>query len=135
VVGAGSRVAYYPPCVHRFAVREFISSMVPPLLTVSYFSFRSIADQQTGLEKTDGWKPNVGLMTANRPSLYADLYASEEQENNEDQHDETQTAAGIVSPATAVGPGRQRPESYQKQDYNKNGQHVGVAPIAVAAQP
>ena len=51
------------------------------------------------------------------------LYAPEEQENHEDQHNETQTAAGVVAPTTAIRPSRQRPECYQKQDHNQNGQH------------
>jgi hypothetical protein len=107
--------------VRRFAglLREFLFSIVAPLVDGLLFFVPFSSRSTNGLEKTDGLEAlwfraflDVGLATSNSPSLLANLYASEEQENYEDQHDETETAAGIVSPTTAVRPGWQRPESY-----------------------
>jgi hypothetical protein len=130
VVAAESRVAYYPPCVRRFAgpLREFLSSIVTPLVDglLVFVPFRSRSTNE--LEKNRRTRsPLVPELPQRRPRIVEQakpscgLYASEEQENYEDQHDEAETAAGIVSPTAAVGPGWQRPESYQKQDYNQNG--------------
>jgi len=70
--------------------------------------------------------PRVGRTLA--PST-APLQSAHEQQHDQDDHDDARNAAGIVAPAAAVGPGRQRTDQYQHKDDEKNGSegHV-VAP-------
>jgi hypothetical protein len=51
------------------------------------------------------------------------LDAPHEKENNQDQHDEAQTAAGVVSPTTAIRPSRQSPECDQEQNHDEYSEH------------
>jgi hypothetical protein len=48
---------------------------------------------------------------------------SGKQQNDHDDYDQTQAATGVVTPRTAIGPGRQRTEQQKDQQYDKNRVH------------
>ncbi len=51
------------------------------------------------------------------------LNAAHQQQNEKDDNDQTETAAGIITPATAMGPGRQGSDQEENQDDKKDGAH------------
>ncbi len=49
------------------------------------------------------------------------LDTSHEQEDDEDEYDQAQTAAGVVSPTAAMGPSGQSSECNQEQNHDEYG--------------
>src|SRR5215467_10578194 len=62
------------------------------------------------------------------------LYPSKKQKDHEDQNDESETAAGVVAPAGAVGPCRQSTERNQEQNHNEYGYHMCIRPLSRGVQ-
>jgi hypothetical protein len=62
------------------------------------------------------------------------LYAPKEQEYHEDQNDEAEAAARVVSPPGAVSPRRQSTKRNQEQNHNEYGNHVCIRPLSRGVQ-
>lgn len=58
------------------------------------------------------------------------LNPSKEQEYDEDQNDEAETPARVVTPAGTVRPCRQGAERNQEQNHNEYGNHVCIRPLS-----
>jgi hypothetical protein len=62
------------------------------------------------------------------------LYAPKEQEYHEDQNDEAEAAARVVSPPGTVSPRRQSTKRNQEQNHNEYGNHVCIRPLSRGIQ-
>ena len=62
------------------------------------------------------------------------LYPSKEQEYDQDQNDEAETAARVVTPAGTVRPSRQGAERNQEQNHNEYGNHMCIRPLSRGVQ-
>lgn len=61
----------------------------------------------------------------------ASLQAAQQNQDNEDYQHQTQAAAGIVAPAGAVRPGRQRADQQQNDDDQENGSQHGSSRLSL----
>lgn len=62
------------------------------------------------------------------------LYAPKKQEYDEDQNDEAETTARVITPAGAIRPCRQSTERNQEQNHNEYGNHVCIRPLSRGVQ-
>ena len=61
---------------------------------------------------------------AARRHWLADLYSTQEQQDDQDQHDQTQAAARAIAPPSAVRPGGEDPQRHQDEDHEEDREHL-----------
>ena len=65
----------------------------------------------------------VCIHSCNFPCFKASLYPPKEQQDDQNQKDQPESAAGIVSPVPAVGPGGKNANQHEDQDDKQYGSH------------